>query len=179
MEMKKSGCSNTSSRVRNIVQLGLLSALTFVAAWAIHIPYGNGGVVHLGDSMIFLTAILFGRRQAAISGALGMALFDIMSGFVAWAPYTLVIKAVMGLITGTVAYSGGSKGANTVKNIAGMILAGIWMVAGYYAAEGIMLSNWTVPLAWIPGNIIQFSAGAAIAVIVIAAIKRTNYFKNI
>lgn len=178
MEMKKSNISNVSSRVRSIVQLGLLSALTFAAAWAIHIPYGNGGVLHLGDSMIFLTAVLFGRKYAAISGALGMTMFDILSGFPVWAPYTLVIKAAMGLIAGSIAYSGSSKGDSTIKNMVGMLLAGIWMTAGYYAAEGIITGNWIAPVVGIPGNVVQFGAGAVISVVIIAAIRRTNYFRN-
>lgn len=178
MEIKKSNCSNTSSRAKDIVQVGLLSALTFVAAMAIHIPYGNGGVIHLGDSMIFMTAVLFGKKYAAVSGALGMTMFDIMSGYSAWAPYTLVIKAVMGLIAGSIAYSGSAKGNSTVKNISGMLMAGIWMVVGYYIAEVIMTGNLIAPVVGITGNAVQFGAGSVIAVVIITAIKRTNYFKN-
>jgi len=158
--------------------MGLLSALTFVAAWAIHIPYGNGGVIHLGDSMIFLTAVVFGRKYAAVSGAIGMSMFDILSGFSVWAPYTLVIKAGMGLIAGSLANMGGSKGSSTVKNAVGMLLAGVWMIFGYYVAEAIITWNITQPVFGILGNIIQFGAGAAIAFVIIAAIKKTSYFNN-
>jgi len=170
--------SSTSSHIRAIVQMGLLSALTFVAAWAIHIPYGSGGVIHLGDSMIFLTAVVFGRKYAAVSGAVGMTMFDILSGFSVWAPYTLVIKAVMGLIAGSLANMGGSKGSSTIKNAVGMLLAGIWMIFGYYVAEAIITWNITQPVFGILGNVIQFGAGAAIAFVIIAAIKKTSYFNN-
>lgn len=178
METRNSNYSSTGAHIRDIVQMGLLSALTFVAAWAIHIPYGNGGVIHLGDSMIFLTAVIFGRRYAAVSGAIGMTMFDILSGFSVWAPYTLVIKAVMGLIAGSLANQGGSKGRSVVKNAAGMVLAGIWMILGYYAAEAIITWNITQPLFSILGNVIQVGAGAAIAFVIIAAIKKTSYFNN-
>lgn len=178
METRNSKYSSTSSHIRDIVQTGLLSALTFVAAWAIHIPYGNGGVIHLGDSMIFLTAVVFGRRYAAISGAIGMTMFDIFSGFSVWAPYTFVIKAVMGLIAGTMANLGGAKGGSVVKNAAGMLLAGIWMILGYYAAEAVITWNITQPVFSILGNLIQVGAGAAIAFVIIAGIKKSGYFKN-
>jgi len=177
METRNSN-SSTGLHIRAIIQMGLLSALTFVAAWAIHIPYGNGGVIHLGDSMIFLTAVVFGRKYAAVSGAIGMSMFDILSGFSVWAPYTLVIKAGMGLIAGSLANMGGSKGSSTVKNAVGMLLAGVWMIFGYYVAEAIITWNITQPVFGILGNIIQFGAGAAIAFVIIAAIKKTSYFNN-
>lgn len=178
METRNSNYSSSSSHIRDLVQIGLLSALTFVAAWAIHIPYGSGGVIHLGDSMIFLTAVVFGRRYAAVSGAIGMTMFDIFSGFSVWAPYTFVIKAVMGLIAGSVADLGGSKGNSVVKNGAGMLLAGIWMLMSYYAAEAAITWNIIQPAASIPGNVIQVGAGAAIAFVIIAAIKKSGYFKR-
>lgn len=178
METRNSNYGSTSLHIRAIVQMGLLSALTFVAAWAIHIPYGNGGVIHLGDSMIFLTAVVFGRKYAAVSGAIGMAMFDILSGFSIWVPYTLVIKAGMGLIAGSLANMGGSKGSSVVKNALGMLLAGIWMIFGYYVAEAIITRNIMQPAFGILGNVIQFGAGAAIAFVIIAAIKKTGYFNS-
>ncbi|MEA4848262.1 MAG: ECF transporter S component [Clostridiaceae bacterium] len=178
METKNSNYSSTGLNIRDMVQMGLLSALTFVAAWAIHIPYGSGGVIHLGDSMIFLTAVVFGRRYAAVSGALGMTMFDIFSGFSVWAPYTFVIKAIMGLIAGSLADLGGSKGTSTVKNAVGMLAAGIWMIFGYYVAEAMITGNITQPLFSILGNVIQAGAGAVIAFVIIAAIKKSGYFNK-
>lgn len=178
METRNSSINRTSSKVKELVQLGLLSALTFVATMAIHVPSFNGGVVHLGDSMVFLTAVVFGRRYAAISGAIGMTLFDILSGYSVWAPYTFVIKAVMGFIAGSIAYSGGSKGKNVFKNALGMLLAGIWMIGGYYLAEVMIYGNWVSPVASMTGNTIQFGAGAVIAFVIIAAIRKTSYFNN-
>jgi uncharacterized membrane protein len=178
MDTRNSNINLANSKVKEIVQLGMLSALTFVAAMAIHVPSLNGGVIHLGDSVIFLTAILFGRKYAAISGAVGMTLFDILSGYSMWAPYTFVIKAVMGFTAGSIAYMGGSKGESSIKNAIGILLAGIWMIVGYYLAEVMISGNWVSPIASATGNVIQFSGGAVIAFVIIAAIKKTSYFKN-
>lgn len=178
METGNSKVNTVSSKVREIVQLGMLSALTFIATMAIHVPSWNGGVIHLGDSMIFLTAIIFGRKYAAISGAVGMTMFDILSGYSVWAPYTFVIKAVMGLIVGSAAYMGGSKGQNIYKNAFGMLLGGIWMIFGYYVAEVMITGNLVSPVASVTGNVIQFGGGAVIAFVIIAAMKKTSYFKS-
>lgn len=178
METRNSNISSTNSKIKELVHLGLLSALTFVATMAIHVPSWNGGVIHLGDSMIFLTAIVFGRKYATVSGAVGMTMFDVLSGYSVWAPYTFVIKAVMGFITGSIAHMGGAKGESSIKNAAGMALGGLWMIAAYYAAEIMITGNFVSPVASVTGNTIQFGAGAVIAFVIAAAIRRTSYFKN-
>lgn len=177
MEMKRTN-GRTAFGVKDIVLVGLLAALIYVATAVINVPNGYGGVIHLGDSMVFLAAILFGRRIGALSGAIGMTLFDLLSPYAEWAPFTLVIKGVMALIVGTIAYSGGAKGENMVRNIIGMVLGGIWMIAGYYAAEAILYQNILAPVASILGNVIQFAAGTVIASVLFVAVKKTNYFKN-
>lgn len=57
--------------------------------------------------------------------------------------------------------------------LAGMIIAGIVMVIGYYAAEGIMYGNWAAPVVGIPWNIAQFVVGMVIAGILAAALYKT------
>jgi uncharacterized membrane protein len=174
----KSSRTKSSQRVREMVQIALMTAITYLSVSYLNIPNGYGGVVHLGDSVIFVTAILLGTRQAAISGAIGMTMFDAFSPYAAWAPYTFVIKLGMALILGLIANSGGSKGNNWVKNILGIVLAGVWGVAGYYGAEAIMTGNIYAPIFSMTGNIIQVTAGGAIAVALLIALKNTRYFNR-
>ena len=54
-----------------------------------------------------------------------------------------------------------------------MIIAGSFMVAAYYFAEGIMYGNWVTPLLGVPWNIGQFAAGMVIAVAIAAALCKT------
>jgi uncharacterized membrane protein len=48
------------------------------------------------------------------------------------------------------------------------------MIAGYYAAEGIIYGNWLTPVTSIPGNIAQLVVGAVIGLPGAAALKRTK-----
>jgi uncharacterized membrane protein len=109
MEMKDSQ-TKSSQRIREMIQIALMTAITYLSVSFLNIPYGVGGVVHLGDTMIFVTAILLGTRQAVISGAIGMTMFDAFSPYAYYAPYTFVIKAVMALIVGLIANSSKAKG---------------------------------------------------------------------
>ena len=82
------------SRTYYLVINALFIALTLVATWLINIrlPFmGSGGLIHLGNVPLFVAAMLFGRKTGAIAGAFGMGLFDLMSGWTAWAPFTFII----------------------------------------------------------------------------------------
>ena len=81
----------------------LFIALTLVATMFINIRLpimGNGGLIHLGNIPLFLAAIIYGRKTGAIAGAFGMGLFDLISGWTAWAPFTFVIVGAMGYVVG-------------------------------------------------------------------------------
>ena len=87
------------SRTYYLVINALFIALTLVATWLINIrlPFmGSGGLIHLGNVPLFVAAMLFGRKTGAIAGAFGMGLFDLMSGWTAWAPFTFIIVGCMG-----------------------------------------------------------------------------------
>lgn len=178
MDLNNTSTTKTSQRVRDMVQIALLIAITYLGASFIQIPYGAGGVVHLGDSVIFIAAMLLGTRQAVISGAIAMTMFDAFSPYAAYAPYTFFIKAIMALIIGLIANSGGAKGNSAVKNIIGVILAGAWGVLGYFGAETIMYQNVLTAAADILGNVIQVTAGGAIALLLLPVLKKTRYFEK-
>ena len=89
--------------VMEIAITGVCIALTFVMTFInLRLPIAaNGGLVHLGNVPLFLAAILFGKRTGALAGGIGMALFDLMGGWVLWAPFTLVVVGLMGYVVGT------------------------------------------------------------------------------
>ena len=56
------------------------------------------GYVNIGDSIIFVTSILFGPISGMIAGGFGSALADILTGYSHWALFTLLIKGFEGYI---------------------------------------------------------------------------------
>jgi uncharacterized membrane protein len=86
--------------IRKLVISGLMIALVFIGTFSIRIPVPfTQGYIHAGDSMIFLSAILFGWKTGALAGGIGSALADAM-GYPHWIIPTLIIKALMGAIIG-------------------------------------------------------------------------------
>lgn len=155
------------SATRELTLSGLLVAIVFVMTYYIQITLPvavNGGLIHMGNVALFTIALVFGKRRGAIAGAFGMGLFDILSGWGAWAPYTFVIRGVMGFIIGGVADVKDKNGSSMLMNLAAIALGSVWMIAGYYAAEGIMFGNWVAPATSIPGNLVQLVIGTVVAV---------------
>lgn len=174
------GTKTYDSKVKDMVITSLLIGLVFIFTRFINIrlPISiNGGLIHLGNVMLFVSAIVFGKKKGAMAGAFGMALFDIMSGWMAWAPFTFVIRGAMGYIIGFIAEK--REGKNIMYNIFGIILGGIIMIAGYYITEGILYGNWISPMTSIPGNITQIVVGALLGLPTVIALKKANIEKLI
>lgn len=166
------------SKTKDLVLSALLIALVLVATEInFRLPISiNGGLIHLGNTMLFMSAIVFGKRKGAVAGAFGMGLFDILSGWVAWAPFTFIIRGIMGYIIGYVSNSNDRKGNSTTWNLIGIVISGIIMIVGYYIAEIIITGNYIAPITSIPGNIIQIVFGALFGLPIVKALKKTNMF---
>ncbi|MBA5850809.1 ECF transporter S component [Clostridium sp. cel8] len=187
--MEENKLNLTRIKVRDVIQISLMAAITYIATAVINIPSGVifRGVVHLGDSMVLLAAILLGRKKAFFSAAIGMSLFDILSPYAIWAPFTFFIKGIMAYIAATIAYRKDYNGENFVNNIVACVAAGIWMIFAYYIA-GVLLMHFVTNIefskafilsaAEIPGNIAQSIVGAAIALPLGKTLKKVNLTRN-
>lgn len=174
--------SYTSTRTKtfDLVLTAILATLVLVSTLFLNIklPIGQGGLIHLGTSMLFISAILFGPKKGALAGAIGMGLFDVLGGWMIWAPITIVARGLQGYIVGKIAWSKGYRGDNTKLNILAAIVSMPLMMAVYYIGEGFMYNNWVAPLVSIPGDIIQNIVGLLIAIPVCIMLKKTPYFRR-
>lgn len=157
--------------IKSIAICAMCVALTYIATAFINIRLpiqANGGLVHLGNVSLFIAAVLFGKKTGAIAGGIGMALFDLLSGWVLWAPFTLVIVGLMGFVVGKITEKHKSLGWILLAVFCALLIK----VGGYYIAEGIIYGNWIAPVTSIPGNIVQIVVGAVIAVPVIGVLNK-------
>lgn len=164
---------------QELVIIAAFIAMVYVATWLINVrlPFaGTGGLIHLGNVPLFVGAMIFGRRTGAIAGAFGMGMFDLLSGWTAWAPFTFVIVGAMGYVVGYFAEKKPIKNG-FINDVVALILALAIKIVGYYIAEIILTGNWIAPMGSIPGNILQVGV-AAIVAIPLVPILRTA-FKSI
>lgn len=157
---------NKSIQQLTINAISIALVLTFTAFVNIRLPLmGNGGLIHLGNVPLFLVAIIFGRKSGFLAGAIGMGLFDLLSGWTAWAPFTFVIVGLMGYSVGII-----SERTNNNRKFyytLAMIIALFIKVIGYYIAEVILYHNLYTPLGSIIGNIVQVLSAIIITLFII------------
>ena len=162
---------STTEQVKSLTITAFGIALVYVFTWLINIrlPFApNGGLIHLGNVPLFIFAIIFGKKTGAIAGGVGMGLFDLVSGWTLWAPFTFVIVGCMGFVMGLITEK--KKGYGWY--VEAMAAACVIKIAGYYVAEGIIYGNWITPVTSIPGNLLQIGVAAVIVLIVIVPLKK-------
>ena len=160
--------SSMSVKELAITAICIVLVYVFTAVVNVKLPIAAaGGLIHLGNVPLFIAAILFGKRTGMIAGGIGMGLFDLLSGWTLWAPFTLVTVGIMGLVVGMVT----EKKKSFPRYILEIDLACIIKNVGYYIAEGIIYGNWVAPAASIPGNLVQIGVAAVITLIVIEPLR--------
>lgn len=157
--------SKSLSNIRFITITALFIALTYVFTAFINIRLpitANGGLIHLGNVPLFICAIIFGKKSGAIAGGVGMGLFDLLSGWTAWAPFTFIIVGLMGFSVGAITEKKKGFGWKVIA----ILVACVIKIAGYYIAEGIIYGNWITPASSIPGNLLQVGVAAVVVLII-------------
>lgn len=161
-----------------IVVIALFAALICVATMLVQIPIpATGGYANLGDGIILICAFLLNPLCAVIAAGLGSMLADILAGYVAFAPGTLVIKAGVALIAAFI-FNRFGRGAKVGRSLTAMIAAGIlaeaFMIIGYFFYEAVLMGVGMGALGGIPGNIGQGVAGVVVACVVAPALTRSH-----
>ena len=162
---------------RLIAYTGLSVAVVALVTMVVQVPIPQTkGYINLGDAVILVFAMLFGAKVGMIGGGFGSALADILSGYAHWAPFTLVIKGIEGLIVGLFA----SKEMSAGKRVPILILAVLEMVFGYFLVE-TRLYGLGAALVEIPGNLIQAGSAVIISLSLFYAVKRVEkvYYREV
>lgn len=166
-------------------KLGVTVKLTLAAVFAalvfivtsqippIPIP-ATSGYFNVGETTIYVAALLFGYSVGALSGGIGAMLADIYLGFGVFAPGTLVIKGTEGAIVGFLNLKLKKHVQNvTLCAVISVIVGGLEMVIGYFLYEQFALGlSFNVALAEVPFNTVQMLVGLIIAVPIIHAVLR-------
>ena len=166
---------------KNIVLVGVLAAMVCVATTFLHVPIIGGGYVHMGDAVIYLAAALLPTPYAMAAAAVGAGLADVLVAPM-WAPFTVVIKAVMVL-----AFTAKKERLLCGRNALAVVIAGVIGVAGYYVAEvailcfsgGELAVSAVAAVAAIPFNALQELAGGVAFLLLALALDRMNIKKRL
>jgi len=83
------------NNVKKVVYGAFMMALVTIGTMVIQIPTpATKGYINVGDSFIFLSSALFGPTMGFVTGGIGSALADLLSGYAYWSPWTFIIKGI-------------------------------------------------------------------------------------
>jgi uncharacterized membrane protein len=137
----------------------VFAAIVFVATYSfvISIP-ATSGYFNLGETIIYVAALLFGPLAGALSGGIGAAFADALLA-PQFAPGTLAIKGIEGAIVGILNQKLNRRlSSPTLAATISIIVGGLEMVAGYFLYEQIVLGYpLAVALAEVPFNFVQMA----------------------
>lgn len=160
-----------NEKTKKLVFTAMFAALCCVATYLIVIPIPGGfGYVNLGDIFVLMAGWCLGGVYGAVAAGVGSALADLWSGYLIYAPATLVIKAAMS-IAGYYLYTVFKKfikkdGLDFLPRLFAAVVAELIMAFGYFVFEWI-LYGFSAAIAGIPFNLLQ---GACCMVCVVALV---------
>ncbi len=170
-------------QTRTVILAALLAAFTTVATMIIKIPTPTMGYIHLGDGLVLLCGILLGPGVGAAAAGIGSMFADVFSGYMSYAPATLIIKALTAFVGGLVFHKLRASAFPTpVRTILAGIPAECVMVLGYYLYEAGMMvvGGSTVAAALsatavgVPFNIVQGAAGVIVSVVLLPVLSKAS-----
>lgn len=149
---------------KSLVFTALSIAIVAVCTMVVKIPVpATGGYVNFGDIMIFAVAITLGKKKGAIAGGIGSCLADILMGYMIFAPGTLIIKGIEGFLCGLIYMELRERFSAVVAIGVSCVIAGLFMVLGYFVYESVLFTMEYAIGAIIP-NMIQGMVSAAAAI---------------
>ena len=94
----------SKTMMKSPIQLGVTGVFTALVCvvtmvFSIYVP-STRGFFNIGETMVYITALLFGPFVGAFAGGVGSMFADVLLGYYYYAPATLVIKALEGGLVG-------------------------------------------------------------------------------
>lgn len=166
--------TNSKDKLRVLTLAALFTAMTTVATLLIQIPTPTKGYVNLGDAVVNLGAWVLGPVYGAAAAGIGSAIADIVSGYVIYAPVTLVVKAAMAAVSGIVIRSAGKSAAPLPARIAAAASAEVIMIVGYALFEALLYHSFSAAMLGVPANAVQGALGAAVSVAVYSLLRKRD-----
>jgi len=165
--------SSAPSAAFKIAAAAIFAALVAASTLLFVIPIpATSGYFNLGETLIYIAALLFGPLVGAIAGA-GATIADVLVA-AQFAPGTFTIKTIEGLLVGSLYKKLSQKTKSTTLSATiAIAIGGFEMVLGYFVYEQLVLGYpFALALFEVPFNIVQMLIGLVIAVPVMHAVLR-------
>lgn len=168
------------SKTLRFILTALFAALICVSTLLVQIPIpATGGYANLGDGVILICAFLLSPAQAILAAGVGSMLADVITGYMLFAPGTLIIKAGVACIASLLFRRFAGKGKGLPVMVFAGLLSECWMVLGYFLYESILLGVGMAAIGGVVGNIGQGAVGVVLSSAVTPLLLRSKVLRDL
>lgn len=168
------------SKVKKLVLSALFAALCCVSTMVLQIPSPMSGYVNLGDCFVLLSGWILGPIYGTAAAGIGSMLADMLTGYMHYAPGTLVIKGATALTASLlyIFFCKALKNHDYISRILSGVAGEAVMVLGYFGYAGLLLGKGLAAAASIPGNIAQGAFGIITSFIVMSILTKNKLLEK-
>ena len=152
-----------SGKTRKIAYSAVMAAMVCAATMVIRIPSPTGGYVNPGDGLVLLCGWLLGPWYGGVAAGIGTMLADMMMGYAAYAPGSLLIKGFEALAAGLL-FRAMNRGIHA--QLFSGLLGGVIMTAGYFGYTALLLGRGLGAAISVPGNLVQAALGIVLSILI-------------
>lgn len=150
---------------REIALTAVLSAAYAAAILLIIIPSPTGGYTHVGDFVVFVSALLFGFRVGGSVGVIGAVVVDLFTGYPRWF-VSIPAHFLEGLVPGL------TKNKSFKMQILGCIIGGFLMATTYFLVNIYIKGVALALISYARDLFVQAGISTVLALVVVKAVKK-------
>jgi uncharacterized membrane protein len=154
----------SNDKIIKLVTAALMAALTCVAtiSFQIKVPNTSNGYIHPGDAFVLLSGIILGPLYGGLAAGIGSFFADIYFSAFAYAPATLIIKA-LAAAAGFYSYRYIVKRSVIIASLFTSIVVDVC----YFLYEIVLYGKFYSALLLIPMNLLQNAMCIVLSVILL------------
>ena len=150
---------------REIALTAVLSAAYAAAILLIIVPSPTGGYTHIGDFVVFVSALLFGYRVGGFVGVVGALAVDLFTGYPRWF-VSIPAHWLEGFVPGLM------KNKPFVMQIIGCVVGGFLMATTYFLVNIYIKGIALAVVSYARDLFVQAGISIAVALMVVKTVKR-------
>lgn len=145
--------------------IAVFSALYAIMILILKIPSPTGGYTHIGDTIVFLAALLLGRKVGGLVGVIGSVAADLYTGYPRWF-VSILAHGLEGFAAGF------AKGKNVKVQVVMCIVGGFLMATTYFLVNIYIKGLPLAIISYVRDLFAQAAVSMVLGIIIANIVKR-------
>lgn len=148
-----------------VAVIAVLSAIYAVMIILVTVPSPTGGYTHVGDTVVFVAALLFGWKVGGLVGIVGSVVADLFVGYPRWF-VSILAHGLEGAVPGL------AKGKSLTFQVAACVLGGFLMATTYFFINVFIKGYPLALVSYIRDLFVQAGISIVIGLILVNVLKK-------